>query len=184
MRTAMTFVITMAVGFICTGCMGRIFSEGIGAATGASGRAVENGTTPDLTKYKSVRIEPITVAAGLQVPADMPDMVHADFEAATRFRGLTPEEKPGLKLVGEIIHYEASRTVDTAIGPLEEVVVRAQLIDTHSGKVVAQANLVGRSKATSSSGAKHISGGVGKALGKWLAAGGLKKEKGGDKEEE
>lgn len=186
MRTAMTFVMAMAVGFICTGCMGRIFSEGIGAATGASGRVVENGTTPDLTKYKSLRIEPITVAAGSQTPADMPDMVQADFEAATRFRGLTPEEKPGLKLVGEIIHYETSRTVDTAIGPLEEVIVRVQLIDAHTGKVVAEANLVGRSKATSSSGPKHVSEGAGKALGKWLAAGGLKKEKdkGGDKEEE
>lgn len=184
MRTAMAWVMTMALGSLCTGCMGRIFAEGMGAATGASGRAVESGTTPDLTPYKSLRVEPLTLAAGSQAPADLPDMLLADLEAATRNRDLTSEGKPGLKLTGEVIHYESSSTVDKAIGPLAEVIVRARLIDASSGKVVAEANLVGRSKASSSSGAKHLSAGVGKALGKWLASGGLKKEKNGDKEED
>jgi hypothetical protein len=184
MRTATTIMVAMALCCIYTGCMGRIFSEGMGAATGASGRVVENSSTPDLTKYKSLHVEPITIAAGSQASADMPDMAQADFEAAARFRGLTPDGKPGLKFVGEIIHYESSSTVDTAIGPLAEVIVRAKLIDADSGKVLAEANLVGRSKASSSSGAKHLSRGLGKALGKWLDSGGLKKEKGGDKEED
>jgi hypothetical protein len=174
----------MALGFMGAGCMGRIFSEGMGAATGASGRVVGNSTVPDLTKYKSLHVEPITVAAGSQAPADMPDMAQADFEAAARFRGLTADGEPRLKFTGEIIHYESSSMVDTAIGPLAEVIVRAKLIDAGSGRVIAEANLVGRSKASDSSGAKHLSGGLGKALGKWLDSGGLKKQKAGDKEEE
>lgn len=176
MRAAITFVMAMALGVLCPGCMGRIVSEGMGTATGASGRVVEKGTTPDLTRYKGLRIEPITVAASSQASADMPGMVRMDLEATARGKGMNPQGEPGLKLVGEIIHYETSGTVDTAIGPLEEVIVWAKLIDAQSEKVVAEANLVGRSKATSSSGAKHLSAGVGKALGKWLAAGGLKKE--------
>jgi len=174
MKTAVTFVMAMALGVMCSGCMGRIFREGMGAATGASGRVVERGATPDLRKYRSLRVDPLTVAASSQAPADMPGMVRADFEAVARNKHLTSEERPGLKLVSEIIHYETSSTVDTATGPLAEVIVQAKLIDAQSGKAVAEANLIGRSKATSSSGAKNVSEGVGKALDKWLAGGGLK----------
>jgi hypothetical protein len=176
----MTRVVTMtltvaALSILCFGCLGRMFSEGMGAATGASGKVVATGMTPDLTKYKGLRIEVITVAQGSQAPAEMPDMIRADLAAAAEKRGLRPEGAPGLKLSGEIVHYESSSTVDTAIGPLEEVVVRTKLTDAQSGAVVAEANLIGRSKATSSSGAKSVSAGVGDALDKWLKDGGLKK---------
>ena len=101
-------------------------------------------------------------------------MIRADLAAVVEKRGLRPEGDPGLKLSGEIVHYESSSTVDTAIGPLEEVIVRAKLTDAQGGNVVAEANLIGRSKATSSSGAKSVSAGVGEALDKWLKDGGLK----------
>jgi len=87
-----------------------------------------------------------------------------------------------LTLSAEIIHYETAGVVDTAIGPLAEVIVRAKLVDAQTGEVVAQANLIGRSKATMSSGAKDLSAGVGKALDKWLKEGGLRKA--GEKEKD
>jgi hypothetical protein len=182
----MTRVVTMtltaaAMSILSLGCVGRMFSEGMGAARGASGKVVEIGKTPDLTKYKGLRIEVITVAQGSQAPTEMPDMIRADFAAAAEKRGLRPAGDPGLKLSGEIVHYEASGTADSAIGPLEEVVVRTKLIDAQSGVVVAAANLIGRSKSTSSSGAKHLSVGVGKALAEWLKDGGLKNP--GEKDE-
>ncbi|HOD80182.1 MAG: hypothetical protein BWX88_00433 [Planctomycetes bacterium ADurb.Bin126] len=183
MRRWITASMMMALSFTSVGCMGRLFREGLGAATGASGKVVENGPPVNLTKYKSLHIQPLTLAPGLQAPADLTDVIQGDFVAAATNRGFTLDGKPGLKLAGEIIHYETSSTVDTAIGPLAEVIVRAKLIDAQSGQVVAQANLVGRSKATSSSGARNVSGGAGKALGKWLAAGGLKKEKGEEDDE-
>ena len=40
MKAAVAFVVATALGFMCTGCMGRIFSEGVGAATGASGKVI------------------------------------------------------------------------------------------------------------------------------------------------
>jgi hypothetical protein len=181
--TTMTRLVTMtltavAMSILCLGCMGRMVREGMGAATGASGKVVEIGKTPDLTKYKSLSIQVITVAEGSQAPAGMPAMIRADFTAAAQKQGLTPEGAPGLRLSGEIVHYESSSTVDTATGPLEEVVVRTKLTDAQTGDVVAEANLIGRSKATSSSGAKHVSAGVGEALEKWLKQGGLEKSGG------
>ena len=163
-----------ALSLLCLGC-GRMFSEGMGAARGASGKVVEIGMTPDLTKYRGMHIERITVAHGSEAPAGMPDMIRADLAAAAEKRGLRRDGRPGLKLSGEIVHYEASSTVDTAIGPLEQVVVRTKLTDAQSGAVVAEANLIGRSKASSSSGAEKVSAGVGEALDKWLEGGGLKK---------
>lgn len=176
MRTATTLVMLMAVAAMCTGCVGRMVSEGMGAARGASGRAVENGATPRLTSYKGLRVEAITIAAGSQAPDSIARMIQADLQSAASKRGLMAEGEPALKLVGEIIHYESSSTMSKAIGPLAEVIVRARLIDAGSGKVVAEANLVGRSKATTSSGNADLAGGVGKALGKWLKAGGVEGE--------
>ena len=70
--------------------------------------------------------------------------------------------------------------MDTAIGPLEEVIVRTKLIDAASGQLLTEANLIGRSKSTTAGGAKHLAAGAGKALKSWLKQCGLK---GGDEDE-
>jgi hypothetical protein len=171
-RTVTMTLTAVALSILSLGC-GRMFSEGMGVATGASGRVVQIGLTPDLTKYKGLRIEEITVAQGLQAPSEMPAMIGSDLAAVAQKRGLMPEGQPGLKLSGQIVHYESSSMVDTAIGPLAESILRAKLTDA-SGTVVAEAQLVGRSKASSSSGDKSVSEGVAKAFDKWLKAGGLK----------
>jgi hypothetical protein len=181
-RAIMTTLAALAVGISCTGCMGRMIGEGMGAATGASGKVVASSPMADLTRYKGVRIEPITVAAEVQVPAEGPSRVRADLTTVAAARGLAPVGEPTLILTGEVIHYETAGMVDTAIGPLAEVIVRAKLTDAQTGKVVAQANLIGRSKATTSGGEKDLAAGVGKALDKWLKEGGLKKP--GEKEKE
>jgi hypothetical protein len=172
----------VALSILSLGCMGRLISEGMGEARGASGRVVEIGRTPDLTRYKALTIEAITVAPGLQAPSEMPAMIGSDLAAAAQKRGLMTAGQPGLRLSGQIVHYESSSRVDTVIGPLAEVVVRAKLTDAQSGSVVAEANLVGRSKATTSSGEKDLSEGVAKALDQWLKSGGLKTA--GDKDKD
>jgi len=173
-RVVKTVLAAAAMSLLCLGC-GRMFSEGMGAAKGASGRVVEIGMTPDLTKYKGMHIEMITVAHGSEAPAGMPDMIRADLAGSAAKWGLRPEGTPGLKFSGEIVHYESSTTADTVTGPLEQVVVRTKLTDAQSGAVVAEANLIGRSKASSSHGAEKVSAGVAEALEKWLEDGGLKK---------
>ncbi len=179
-RTVIMTLTAVALSILSLGC-GRLISEGVGEARGASGKVVVIGMTPHLATYKALTIERITVAPGLQTPSEMPAMIGMELAVAAQKRGLMTEGQPGLKLSAQIVHYESSSTVDTAIGPLEEVVVRAKLTDA-SGNVVAAAQLVGRSKATSSSGARNLSEGVGKALDKWLKDGGLKTASDKDKD--
>lgn len=181
-RAIMTTLAGLALGIVCCAGCGRAVSEGMGVALGASGKVVDSAPVADLTRYKGMQIEPITVAAEVRVPAEMPSMIRADLTTTAAARGLTPEGPSALVLSGQVIHYETAGTVDTAIGPLAEVIVRAKLANAQTNEVVAQANLVGRSKATMSSGAKDLSAGVGKALDKWLKEGGLKKA--GEKEKE
>jgi len=169
-----TMLMGAALSTLCLGCLGRLFSEGMGSATGASGKVGGSGTSRDLTKYKGLSIEPITVSAGVQAPPEMADMIRTDLTAAAEKRGLRRDGASKLTLSGEIVHHETSSTVDTAVGPFEEVIVRVRLADAESGNV-AETNLTGRSKATSSSGTKHLSAGVAKALDEWLKDGGLRK---------
>ena len=63
--------ITLMATAIClanVGCMGRLIGEGMGAATGASGKAVDVLKTVDLSKYRGFKIESLTTAPGLKMP--------------------------------------------------------------------------------------------------------------------
>jgi len=156
--------------------MSRAISEGVATVTGASGKVVDIAKGPRLTSYEGIRIADISVSPGLKVPADIPALIRKEFTDAAQKAGLTGGGTPALKLSAEIIHYESGGVVDEAIGPLEEVVVRTKIMDAADGKLLAEANLIGRSKATTSSGAKNLAEGLGKAMAKWLKASGLKGE--------
>ena len=167
--------------FVCTanvGCMGRLIREGAGAAMGASGKVVELHTPPSLANYHGLTIESITVAKGLRVPSDIAALVRQGYADAAEDLVLTLGGSPAVAVSGEIIHYEAGDTVSKAIGPLQEIIVRTQLIDAGSKKFLGEANLIGRSKALTSSGAHNLTEGAGKALSKWLGDSGVKENDG------
>jgi hypothetical protein len=115
------------------------------------------------------------------MPAEVPAMIRQHFNEVAAKKNLKPSGAPALKLVGEVIHYESAGAVDTAMGPLEEVIVRTKLIDADSGQLLTEANLIGRAKSTTAGGSKNLSEGAGKAFKKWLKECGLK---GGDDEED
>ena len=157
--------------FICTanvGCMGRLIREGAGAAMGASGKVVELHTPSNLANYRGLTIESITVAPGLKVPGDIMTLVHQGYSDALQDLVLTTGGSPALAVSGEIIHYETGGTVSKAIGPLQEIIVRTQLIDAGSKQFLGEANLIGRSKALTSGGSHNLAEGAGKALTEWL----------------
>lgn len=174
-RIVMVVLAMAGLGVGCTGCTGRMIKEGMGVARGASGKVITSRITPDLTRYRGIRVEPIGVAPGLDVPAEMVSLVRKDVGSAAAMRNLMPEAEPALMFSGQIVHYEEAGTIDSAIGPLAETVMHVKLIDVQTGTVIAQANLVGRSKATVTSNPKSLAGGIGKAVDKWLKDGGLKK---------
>ncbi len=170
-------LVTVATAAFClpsTGCMSRAIKEGIGVATGASGKVVEVQRVTNLSRYKGFTVDSLTAAPGLKMPAEVPAMIRQHFNEVAAKRDLKPNGVPALKLVGEVIHYESAGAVDTAIGPLEEVIVRTKLIDTESGQVLTEANLIGRATSTTSGGSRNLSEGAGKAFKKWLGDCGLK----------
>lgn len=168
----------LCVGLGSAGCTGRLIGEGLGAAMGASGKVVDlKPPQPgSLSAYKGFRIESIRVSDGLKAPANLPELLRTELMNAAAKKGLTPGGTPGLVLSGEVLNYESAGAVDTAIGPLEEVILRATLIDAETKEVLASGNLIGRAKSTTASGAKNLSEGAGKALKKWLKAGGIEKD--------
>jgi hypothetical protein len=173
-KTVVMAVLAAALSFLSLGC-GRMFTEGLGEATGASGKVVEVGQTSNLANYQGLSVEAISVKPGMRIMAGMPEMIRSDLAVAGAKRGLSSAGAPRLRLTGEITYYEPSSTTDTVIGPLTQVIVSVKLIDVKSGQVVAAAELVGRAQATSASGATSLSAGVGKAFGQWLESSGLKK---------
>ncbi len=183
MRTARLLtlgILVLAGGNI--GCVGRMISEGLGAATGAAGKVLDIDKPAGLAKYHGFQVESLTITQGLKAPSNLTQLVRAAFMEASRAKGLTPEGKPGLLVSGEIISFESAGAVDEAIGPLEEIIIRAKLMDAGSKEVLAVANLIGRAKSTSAGGEKKLSQGAAKALKKWLKAGGIAKDEDEEKE--
>jgi len=167
-----TLVSAALLSTMCLGCS-RMFTEGMGTR-GASGRVSDPDKTQDLSSYVSMDVDVITIANGVNAPSEMPGMIRSDLVSVTDRRGLGNGGSPRLRLSGEIIHYEDGTELDSVIGPFEEVVLRTRLIDVQSGAIVQETNLVGRSKAVTSSGVKSLSEGVGKALDTWLENGGVR----------
>lgn len=176
-KNALLSIVLAGVGLVGTGCLGRVISEGAGAVLGARGKVVDIKRGPSLTRYHALRVESLSVSPGLMPPSSLAGLVRGQFMKAGQEAGLATSGRPMVLVEGEIIHYEAGGAVDTAIGPLEEVIIRTRLMDGESHRLLAEANLVGRSKATSSSGPENLSEGAGRALAKWLEEAGLRKAK-------
>jgi hypothetical protein len=165
--------------FVCTanvGCMSRAIREGAGAVTGASGKFVDLHTPTSLANYRGLTIESITVAQGLKVPGNIATLVQQSYSDASQDLVLTPGGSPALAVSGEIIHYETGGAVSAAIGPLQEIIVRTQLIEAGSKKLLGEANLIGRAKALTSGGSHNLAEGAGKALVRWLRESGVEKD--------
>jgi hypothetical protein len=168
--TARIAILSLVAGLTAassTGCVGRLLREGAGLA-GARPKVIQMGDETNLTIYTGLIVEPVTNPDDVPVPETFADLITGQFEAAADKLELTQDATPALRLTTYILHYESGGIVDEVIGPLEEVVLRATLTDVATGQTVSVANLVSRSKATTSSGKKSLSAGAGKALHQWL----------------
>ncbi len=171
-----TIVVALLLCASQVGCMSRAVREGVGAVRGASGKVVTRKRPPNLARFQGISVDSIEIAAGLDVPSEIPAMVRQAYLDAGADLGLSTGGSPALEVSGEIIHYETAGTVGQATGPLEEIIVRTRLGEAGSENALGEANLVGRSKATTSSGRHNLAKGAGKALEKWLKKSGLDRE--------
>ncbi len=174
-------LLIFGMGLVClastSGCIGRAINEGAGVAFGASGKVTDLHKPEKLTDYKGLKVETLTVSQGLDVPGKMVTYLRESMHKSAGEMGLPSDRRPILLLTGEVIHYESGSVVDQAIGPLQEVILRTQLRDADTQAVLAESNLIGRARATTSGGSENLAEGVGKALRKWLESAGFKEAK-------
>ena len=156
------------------GCS-RLAKEGLGAATGAKGRAIPlksvAGSPSDrpLGAYERFELGSITDGINGRTPPGLLTQLPAEFEKQLAAKRI-PNAASGRTLVvrGEIRHYEASGLFGQAFGPLEEVIARIELVDKDSGKVLGVANCVGRTKETVNTGVPKKAEGLAKAIVGWV----------------
>ena len=166
----------LAAGLLAltTGCATGA-KEVVGLVRGAKGvyapiQTVSTDTeSRPLGEYRRFEIGQITDDFGGKVPSDLMMHCRVAFPEALAEKKL-PNDPAGKTLLirGKILHYESAGTVGVAIGPLEEVVARLELVDKDSGQVLGTANCIGRTTDRVNVGVEKKGQGLAKAIVSWL----------------
>jgi hypothetical protein len=173
MRAAMIRMMLLVSGILtlCSGCLGRLVSEGAGAVTGARGKAVEIQpirSGQPLGEYGSIEFEPLRSDIGAHAPERVLQRIPTETVRMLREDKLFAGGGRPLKISGRVIHYETGGTVDKAIGPLQEVIARITLSDGTTGAAIGEANVIGRAKSTTASGEENLAEGCAKGIAGWI----------------
>ena len=168
MRRTLLIVTFTGVLMTQSGCMGRAIREGAGAALGAEGRVLEHSNPGDLSRFEGVQMVTITWAPGVNPEPGVANLIRDEYYERAEKVGLVRGGAPAVNIEGQIIHYESGSIAGQVTGPLSEVIVRVKIEDAISTQILGEANLVGRSKATTSGGRHNLAEGTGRALEKWL----------------
>lgn len=178
MRAKKLILCLSLVGAIITlssGC-GRAIKEGVGVARGAKGlyapietSGLQTSAYP-LAQYQCFELGEITDDFGGKVPRALWTYLSDEFQHQLSEKEL-PNNPAGRTLLvrGRILHYEDASTLGHALGPLEQVVARIELVDKSTGQVLGTANCVGRTKESVNVGVAKKAQGLAKAIVAWLA---------------
>jgi hypothetical protein len=177
-KPKLLLVLAAGVAMVAPGCVSTMITEGSGAVMGAKGTFMPIvplvGAKVDrpLGAYTPFELGTITDDIGGQAPQEFLLCLKDAFNQQARKAGL-PDGPSGKVLLirGVVIHYESSSTMGFVLGPLEEAIVRAEMVDKATGKVLATANVVGRTEARVNAGPKEKADGVAKGMVKWIESG-------------
>jgi len=166
--------LVLVVTALMTGCTTAV-KEGIGVARGAKGlyapvRAFSGDKeSRPLGEYRRFEIGEISDEFGGNVPGSLLPHFRAAFAQELAAKKL-PNDPSGKTLLirGRILHYEDSSTLGVALGPIEEVVARMDLLDKESGEVLGTANCIGRTTTRVNLGVAKKAEGLAKAVVSWL----------------
>lgn len=170
----------VAVGLLFqTGCLSRAVKEGYYTVVGAQGRVYElippsayAQDTEPLARFHSFTLEPIT--------SDLPERVFTptqlqlltrECREAVMDSDLFPGGPKRLVARGRVVHHEGyshGGAMRLAMGSQNSLVVRVQLFDGETNKMLGEAALVGVIKSTIWRSDEEFADGVAKALVKWL----------------
>ncbi len=151
--------------------------EGVGIIRGAKGSFVPLqtaeglGTSLNLGEYQRFELGEISDGMGGRVPAPLFRHLSTEFQKQLEAKNL-PNRAGGKALLirGEILHYEDDNLVGAIVGPVEEVIFRAEMVDASSGRVLAVANCVGRTTTRVNLGVQKKAEGLAKAIVSWIWA--------------
>jgi hypothetical protein len=152
------------------GCLGRIIGEAWGGVEQGAGRFDPvNDVTTSLDSYRNFEIGEFTDDTAGSVPPQFWTDLPVCFETLAAEKGL-PDDPAGPTAVirGTVIYYETADLMSQAFGPYEEVVARVELVDQATGRVLGTATAVGRTKSTSSQGARTKANGLSKGIIMWI----------------
>jgi hypothetical protein len=178
-RIALLLALTiLAAG--STGCTTGI-TEALKAGLGGRPYVAEittPGTDPyPLAGYEHIELGTFTDEFGGRVPNDLMPAVRASLYGTTEEPGEladnglpTGSSGSGKTLVirGKIFHYEGKDIVGAMISPLDQVVARAEMVDKESGRVMATANLIGRTTSRTRHNVDVVAEGLARAIAKWV----------------
>jgi len=161
---------------LSAGCM-TAAKEGVGIIRGAKGSFVPlqtaggRETSLDLGEYRRFELGEISDGMGGRVPASLFGHLSTEFRKQLEARDL-PNQPGGKTLLirGQILHYEDDNLVGAVVGPVEEVVLRAEMVDASTGRVLAVANCVGRTTTRVNLGVQKKAEGLAKAIISWIWA--------------
>lgn len=160
-----------------TGCISTAAKETVGLFRGAKGVYVpiqpvsSDKLARPLGQYRHFELGAITDDFGGNVPPALVSHFRAAFPSALA-KAKLPDDPAGKTLIirGRILHYEDASTLGMAIGPLEEVIARMELVDKDTGRVIGVANCVGRTTDRVNLGVAKKGEGLAKAVVSWLSA--------------
>lgn len=163
--SAAALLLAMSTG----GCVSRAIKETVGVASGPKGVVawIEPPVRPQgyipLSGYTNYTLQ-MNEGFG-RTPSQVLSLLEPSFEHQLAEKRI-PNYGSGPTVIvrGTIIHYESSTTVGQALGPLEEVIARVELVDSNSGKLIATANCIGRTQETVNGGPAKKAEGLAKAL--------------------
>ncbi|MBN2583930.1 MAG: hypothetical protein JXL80_12760 [Planctomycetes bacterium] len=170
MRRLIVLMMLLSCVSLSTGCMSRAIKEGVGAATGAKGVSfISSGfaggeLAAPLGTFTSFKVESFANQSPVSIPGTVNAML-PQYVAEELQKKKIPNLADGrtLTIRGTYIYYEdATKALDQAFGPFEEVIAKVQFLD--GNKLVGEAICVGRSGETVNQGPDKKAHGLAKAI--------------------
>jgi hypothetical protein len=158
-----------------SGCS-TIFKEGIKAGMGGRGAvaALQSPSSasgrPPLAEYENFELGGLDEDFGGMVPAEFYDEIPGHFRREVGDANLPVEPGGKTALIrGTIIHYEGKDLVGSIVSPLDQVIVRAEMVDKQTGEILGRANLVGRTTSRTRRGPSIVAEGYARAAVEWFS---------------
>ncbi len=168
----------MTVTVLLAGTAGcsTLIKEGVKAGMGGRGAvaSLQSPTSasgmPPLAEYENFELGDLKEDFGGMVPSEFYEKIPGHFQREVVDANL-PVNPGGKTAVirGTIIHYEGKDLVGTIVSPLDQVIVRAEMVDQQTGAILGRANLVGRTTSRTRRGPNIVAEGYARACVQWFS---------------